>query len=285
MQSVVITGASSGIGEAIASRLAGKGWTVFAGVRSDDDAARLASLDQAIKPLMLDVTQAAQIEAAASEVDKQLDGAKLNGLINNAGVAQMGPLTVQPIDEIERHFQVNVLGAIAACQTFAPLLGQDLQRSGASGRIINITSLGGEIAAPFLGAYTATKHAMESVTDTLRRELKMYGIDAIAVGPGAVQTPIWQKAQRDGGHPYQDTPWSVSLDKFLATMVAAGENGLPVEEIAAVVDTALTTKKPRARYAPVPNKLTNYYLLKALPKRWVDKAFFHRFELDRARLG
>lgn len=281
MKSVLITGGSSGIGEAIALRLAEAHWQVFAGVRNDDDGTRLKEKNSRIIPIRLDVTRQDEIEAAARRVGDALDGHTLSGLVNNAGIAQMGPLTIQPMDEIRAHFEVNALGAIAVCQAFAPLLGQDRSRRGGPGRIVNITSMGGQIASPFLGAYTATKHAMESVTDSLRRELRMFGIDAIVVGPGAVKTPIWKKAQKEGGPPYQDTPWADSIASFLRTMVKNGENGLPVEDIAKVVETALTDPRPRARYNPVPSKLTNYYLLKALPKRWLDRGFASRFKLDR----
>lgn len=281
MKSVLITGASSGIGEAIALRLAYASWQVFAGVRSDDDGSGLQRKNPQITPIRLDVTKQSEIQTAAEQVSDRLAGETLSGLVNNAGIAQMGPLTIQPMDEIRSHFEVNTFGAIAVCQAFAPLLGQDRSRLGDPGRIINITSLGGEIASPFLGAYTATKHAMESVTDSLRRELKMFGIDAIVVGPGAVQTPIWKKAQRDDGPPYQDTPWADSIADFLRSMAKSGEKGLPVERIAEVVELALTDPSPRARYAPVPNKLTNYYLLKALPKRWVDHVFVSRLNLSK----
>jgi NAD(P)-dependent dehydrogenase (short-subunit alcohol dehydrogenase family) len=281
LKSVVITGASSGIGEAIALRLATNGWVVFAGVRNDSDAERLSAQNSAINPVHIDVTDAAQIKKVVQTVDRQLDGEKLSGLVNNAGIAQMGPLTLQPLDEIKAHFEVNVFGAIATCQAFVPLLGQDTDRSGPPGRIVNITSVGGEVASPFLGAYTATKHAMESVTDTLRRELNIFGIDAIAVGPGAIRTPIWDKAQRGGGHGYEETPWGESLSRFLTMMVQAGEDGLPPERVAEAVEIALSSDNPDARYAPVPNKLTNYYLLRGLPKRWVDKIFIDKLGLDR----
>lgn len=280
MRSVVITGSSSGIGQAIAQRLAEKNWNVFAGVRNDKDADRLRNLNRAIKPLYIDVTNVTQLEDAAKEVDRSLDGNKLTGLVNNAGIAQMGPITLQPMDEIKAHFDINTLGTISACQVFAPLLGQDRSRIGPSGRIINITSLGGEIASPFLGAYTATKHALESVTDTLRRELSLFGIDCIAVGPGAVQTPIWEKAREKRNPVYENSPWSASLDNFLTTMVEAGHNGLSVDKIAEVVDVALTASRPKARYAPVPKKIINYYLLRVLPKRWVDKIFIRKFGIE-----
>jgi len=279
-RTVVITGASSGIGEAAAKHMARTGWQVFAGVRSDKDAAHVDGLHARVTPLRVDVTDADSLSSARQTVEDALDGATLGGLVNNAGIAQLGPLTLQPFDEIKAHFDVNVLGAIAAAQQFAPLLGQDTSRTGAPGRIVNITSVGGEVASPFLGAYTATKHALESVTDTLRRELKMYGIDAVVVGPGSVKTPIWDKAKKED-LPYQDTDWADSYKEFLNAMIKGGQEGFPPERVAEDIAAALTDDSPKARYAPVPNKLQNYYLLTMLPKRMTDKLFVKRFNLDK----
>ena len=185
MKTVVITGASTGIGEATALYLAKHGWRVYAGVRKQSDADALsASSEGDIRPLILDVTRQEHLETAVRTVSETLKGETLTGLVNNAGIANMGPLAIQPLDDFKAHFEVNVFGLLRASQAFAPLLGMDKTRTGAPGRIVNITSVGGRISAPFLGAYTATKHAVEAMTDTLRRELVIFGIDAIAVGPG-----------------------------------------------------------------------------------------------------
>ena len=278
MKTVVITGASTGIGFAIASHLAAKGWQVFAGIRKASDGAPLQAAHQAIKPILLDVTNPEQVETAVAEIRQALDGGKLAGLINNAGIAMMGPLAVQPMDQFKAHFDVNVFGLLRASQAFAPLLGMDESLTGEPGRIINITSVGGRLASPFLGAYTATKHAVESMTDSLRRELVVFGIDAIAVGPGAVKTPIWDKAERDNqDQPYADTVWAKPIEAFSETMLEGGRTGLAPEVIAKTVETALTATKPKARYAPVPDKLTNFTLPMMLPKRMVDRFFWKRF--------
>ena len=278
MKTVVITGASTGIGFAIASHLAAKGWQVFAGIRKASDGAPLQAAHQAIKPILLDVTNPEQVETAVAEIREALDGGKLAGLINNAGIAMMGPLAVQPMDQFKAHFDVNVFGLLRASQAFAPLLGMDQSLTGEPGRIINITSVGGRLASPFLGAYTATKHAVESMTDSLRRELVVFGIDAIAVGPGAVKTPIWDKAERDNqDQPYADTVWAKPIEAFSETMLEGGRTGLAPEVIAKTVETALTAAKPKARYAPVPDKLTNFTLPMLLPKRMVDRFFWKRF--------
>ncbi|MEM1151005.1 MAG: SDR family oxidoreductase [Pseudomonadota bacterium] len=282
MQTVVITGASSGIGRAAARHLAANGWHVFAGVRKQKDADTLDADHENITPLILDVANRESLGAAVDTVSSALGEAKLAGLVNNAGIAQMGPLALQPIDEIEAHFQVNVFGAIACAQAFGPLLGMDRRRTGAPGRIINITSVGGKIASPFLGAYTATKHALESVTDTLRRELLIYGIDSIAVGPGAVKTPIWDKAEeKNEGTPYANSEWAEAIEKFSETMLQGGREGLETETVSKVIETALTDPSPKARYAPVPNKLTNFSIPTRLPKRWLDGIFASRFGMKR----
>lgn len=282
MKTVVITGASTGIGRAAAEHLASQGWRVFAGARKQTDLDSLGGLSERIHPLPLDVTQPDQLSEAVETVSATLGDTTLGGLVNNAGIAFMAPLALQPMDEVRAHFDVNVIGAIAASQAFAPLLGMDPERQGAPGRIVNITSVGGRIASPFLGAYTATKHALESVTDTFRRELMPFGIDAIAVGPGAVRTPIWDKAEDAGADaPYQDTPWADAIQRFSQVMLEGGRTGLPAEQIASVIETALTADRPKARYAPVPDKLTNFTIATRLPKRWLDAVFAKRFGLQR----
>ncbi len=281
MKTVVITGASTGIGRATAEYLAAQGWQVFAGIRKEADGAALVDADDRIKPILLDVTQPEQVDAAVETVRAALDGQKLAGLVNNAGIANMGPLALQPLDQFEAHFSVNVFGLLRASQAFAPLLGMDESLEGAPGRIVNITSVGGRLSAPFLGAYTATKHAVESITDSLRRELVLFGIDAIAVGPGAVKTPIWDKAEEsNSSNPYANSPWAKPIEIFSETMLDGGRTGLDPIIIAKTIETALSAKKPKARYAPVPDKLTNFTLPMLLPKRVVDGFFWKRFGMS-----
>ncbi|MCH9752936.1 MAG: SDR family NAD(P)-dependent oxidoreductase [Alphaproteobacteria bacterium] len=281
MKTVVITGASTGIGRATAEFLAAQGWQVFAGIRKEADGAALVDADDRIKPILLDVTQPEQVDAAVETVRAALDGQKLAGLVNNAGIANMGPLALQPLDQFEAHFSVNVFGLLRASQAFAPLLGMDESLEGAPGRIVNITSVGGRLSAPFLGAYTATKHAVESITDSLRRELVLFGIDAIAVGPGAVKTPIWDKAEKsNSSNPYANSPWAKPIEIFSETMLDGGRTGLDPIIIAKTIETALSAKKPKARYAPVPDKLTNFTLPMLLPKRVVDGFFWKRFGMS-----
>jgi len=281
MKTAIVTGASTGIGYATAFRLVQKGWRVFAGIRKEADADSLRAAGEGMRPIFLDVTRPGDIAAACETVEIALAGRTLDGLVNNAGLAQMGPLPLQPMEEIRKHFEVNVFGAIAMAQAFMPHLGMDAARSGDPGRIVNVTSVGGRIASPFLGAYTATKHAMESVTDSLRRECRLFGVDAIAVGPGAVKTPIWDKAEDAvGAGPYAGTAWEESMSRFSEAMLAGGRDGLAPERVAEVIEQALTASNPRARYAPVPNKLVNFTIPTRLPKRFVDRVFARRFGLE-----
>lgn len=280
MKTVVITGASTGIGRAAAEYLAAQGWKVFAGVRKHSDGEPLKQASENITPLILDVAKPDQVKAGVATVKKALDGKRLDGLVNNAGIALMGPLALQPIEEIEQHFDVNVLGLMRSTQAFLPLLGMDETLTGPPGRIVNITSVGGRLSSPFLGAYAATKHAVEALTDSLRRELVVYGIDAIAIGPGSVKTPIWDKAEDMNRHaPYAGTVWEKPIEQFSDVMLKGGRDGLPPEEIAKVIETALSASKPKARYAPVPDKLTNWVIPTRLPKRWLDRIFWKRFGL------
>lgn len=282
-RTVLITGASTGIGYAAARHLSAKGWTVFAGVRSQ--AAGLILKDGSagdLRAIRLDVAQPEQVEAAVQVIAAALGKRRLTGLVNNAGIAMMGPLGLQPLEDFEAHFAVNVFGMLRVTQACLPLLGSDPAREGPPGRIVTITSVGGRIASPFLGAYTATKHANEAMTDTLRRELSIYGIDAIAVGPGAVRTPIWEKAEKDNADsPYAASDWGPSLKTFEQAMFRGGRTGLAPEQIAAVIETALCARKPKARYAPVPQKLVNFTIPTRLPKRMLDNIFISRFGLKK----
>jgi len=282
-RTVLITGASTGIGAAAARHLAAQGWCVFAGVRSEADGASLcAGASGDLRPLILDVTRPDQLDAAVSVLAAALGNRRLAGLVNNAGIARMGPLAVQPLEDFEAQFAVNVFGMLRVTQACIPLLGSDPARPGAPGRIVTITSVGGRIASPFLGAYTATKHANEAMTDTLRRELAIYGIDAVAIGPGSVKTPIWAKAEKDNAEgPYAHGDWGAPLKLFEDLMLKGGRTGLAPEHIAAVIERALSDPKPKARYAPVPDKLTNFTIPALLPKRMLDRIFISRFGLKR----
>ena len=269
---VVVTGVSSGIGAATARRLAGSGAHVFGSVRRLEAAARLQSeLGDKFTPLIFDVREEGAVYAAASQVRQALAGSRLCGLVNNAGVAVPGPLALQPIAEFRDQMEVNLVGPLMVTQAFLPLLGTDPTLTGLPGRIINISSVGGKLGGPFLGAYVAAKHALEGLSETLRRELMLFGIDVIIVAPGAVATPIWDKAEEVPLEPLAATPYGPALRRMRDDALKNGRAGYPPEKVAEVIWTALNTAKPAARYAVVINKLTNWTIPRLLPTRLVDR--------------
>ncbi len=276
----VVTGASTGIGRAAVKTLVGHGWHVFPAVRklADADSLRQEFGDK-VTPVLFDVTEGTAIKRAADEVRAKLGGQTLKGLVNNAGMGNGGPLLHQPVDEIRKTFEVNTLGAVRVVQAFAPLMGVDKALTGKPGRIVNITSVAGRFAPPFLGDYAMSKHALEAFTDALRRELMLYGIDVIAIGPGAVVTPIWDKAESADIGPYTKTDYGPIVKKFRDFFIEDGRKGLPPERIGEAVYTALMVAKPKVRYAVVPQKLKNWTIPMMLPKRVVDKAIAKQFGL------
>jgi NAD(P)-dependent dehydrogenase (short-subunit alcohol dehydrogenase family) len=270
-QSVVVTGASTGIGWSIAQVLLGKGFQVFGSVRKQADADRLRKdFGEGFVPLLMDVTDEAAVTRAAALVSERLGGSTLAGLVNNAGIVVPGPLLHLAPSELRRQMEVNLMGPMVATQIFGPLLGADRKRSGKPGRVVNISSVAGKLGPPFLGAYVASKHALEGMSESLRRELLLYGIDVIVVAPGAVVTPIWAKGDEEDFSPYAGTDYAPYLDPFRAYLAAEGKKGLPPEVVAKAVHKALTTAKPKTRYAVVPQKFRNWTLPRMLPSRVLD---------------
>lgn len=276
----LVTGASTGIGLAIAQELVAAGWVVFAGVRRTDDVDRLRQdLGPRCRPLLLDVTDGAAIHAAASTVSAALGSSRLAALINNAGIAVGGPLASLPPDDLRRQLEVNVVGVLAVTQAFLPLLGSDPQRSGPPGRVVNISSVSGRIAYPFLGPYAASKHALEALSDSLRRELLIWGIDVIVVQPGSVATPIWEKAAQRRGNPATPPIYRPALAKLAAQLDETARRAMPPTRVARVVRRSLETPRPRSRY-PLPDRaLTGWWLPRLLPDRWLDRVLARALDL------
>jgi NAD(P)-dependent dehydrogenase (short-subunit alcohol dehydrogenase family) len=279
MRSVVVTGTSTGIGWGTAKVLIANGFRVFGSVRKQADAERLCGeLGSRFVPLRFDVTDQAAVLAAASEVRAALAGQTLAGLVNNAGVAVAGPLLRLPVEEFRRQIEINLTGVVIVTQAFAPLLGADRALAGGPGRIVNISSVGGRNGTPFVAPYAASKFALEGLSESLRRELLLFGIDVIVVGPGAVATPIWSKAEQVDVTPYRDTPYAPALDRVRTLMLALGKKGLPPERVGEAVMHALTTARPKVRYAVSPQPLLVWLILN-LPKRLVDRLIGKRLGL------
>jgi NAD(P)-dependent dehydrogenase (short-subunit alcohol dehydrogenase family) len=279
---VVVTGASTGIGLAIARVLVGHGVHVFGSVRRVDDGDRVrAELGERFSPLVFDVTDAAAIQASVPTVAAALNGSTLFGLVNNAGIAVGGPLIHQPLDEVRRHLEVNVLGALATVQAFAPLLGTDRSRAGNPGRIVQISSVAARLSAPFLGAYAASKRGLEGMSHSLRRELMLYGIDVVIINPGSVVTPIWDKAEALDGSRYAGTDYAAVLPRFLAAALKRGRSGLPPEAVGRAVWTALTAQAPPTSYPVIRGRLGNWTIPLALPARLLDRLIAKRLGMTR----
>lgn len=272
MQSVVITGVSTGIGWGTTKVLISKGFRVFGSVRKEADATRLKEeFGERFVPLIFDVTDEAGIQRAAEEVRTALNGETLAGLVNNAGIAVSGPLLELDVDDFRQQMEVNLTGPFMVTQAFAPLLGADRSLKGKPGRIVNISSVGGKLAAPFIGPYAASKFAIEGYSESLRRELMIYGIDVIIVGPGAVATAIWDKAEEIDITPYANSPYFPALKKFRNAFLVQGKSGFPPEKLGKAIHLALTTDKPKVRYAIVPGRLANWTIPQLLPKRFIDR--------------
>lgn len=284
-RSVLVTGASTGIGEAIARRLDARGYRVFAGVRSAADGDRLrAGAGGGLEPLLLDVTRGEEVAAAAAAI-VAATGGRLDGLVNNAGIAVGGPLEFVPLDQLRRQLEVNVVGLLAVTQAMLPLL----RRS--RGRVVNIGSIAGRSVAPMVGPYCASKHAVEALTDGLRLELHGSGVEVSVVEPGAVRTPIWRKGRDQLAGAAGSLP-PTALERygdrlaFFGRILAFNERrGVAPDAVADAVVHALESETPRTRYLVGVDARLRAFQRWLLPDRWADAVIrFYLRRLER-RLG
>jgi NAD(P)-dependent dehydrogenase (short-subunit alcohol dehydrogenase family) len=263
---ILVTGASSGIGRACAVRLAALGYRVFAGVRNASAGEDLKALAPAIEPVRLDVTQPALIQGAMDAVH----GEPLAGLVNNAGISLIGPLELLTLDTWRRQYEVNVMGLVAVTQAFLPHL-----RRG-RGRIVNIGSVAGRSALPGTGAYDSSKFAVEAITDSLRMELRPFGIRVSIVEPGAVATEIWEKTLRatddltSSTTPELKDLYGHLISKIREETVQAAGKALPPEAVAKAVQHAITSRRPKTRYV-IGADARLWLLLNLLPDTWRDR--------------
>jgi NAD(P)-dependent dehydrogenase (short-subunit alcohol dehydrogenase family) len=263
---VLVTGASTGIGEATAFHLRELGFEAVAGVRRDEDAERLEG--QGLHTVRLDVTDEAQIAAALEGVGDRV----LAGLVNNAGVAVAAPLEYVPLDEFRRQLEVNLIGQVAVIQAFLPALRR------AGGRIVNVSSIGGRVALPLLSPYNASKFALEAVSDSLRRELRPQGVDVIVIEPGGIKTPIWNKGNKLADELISRMP--PEAERLYGRLVVGvrretvkieRERGLPPRAVAEVIGRALTVERPRTRYVVGRDAKVRANLARLLPDRAMDR--------------
>ncbi|HET9016734.1 MAG TPA: SDR family oxidoreductase [Thermomicrobiaceae bacterium] len=250
MAGVVVTGAGSGIGRATVIRLREQGFTVFAGVRREVDLATWpGSGPGRVIPVRLDVAEPATIAAAAATARGELGDAGLLGLVNNAGIAVAAPLEYLPPDELRRQFEVNVVGQLAVIQAFLPLLRP------ARGRVVNLGSVSGRLAMPFLGPYAASKFALRAISDALRVELRPSGVSVSLIEAGTIATPLWEsgaaaaRALAATFPPEAAQRYGPALERLAGRAAGFSRTGIPVEQVAEVVLRALTSPRPRAYYA------------------------------------
>lgn len=277
-KSAVVTGVSSGIGRAIAKSLVDAGWRVFGSVRKEKDAEDAkTALGANFTPLLFDVTDEAAIRREADKVAASLGDMTLRGLVNNAGIAVAGPVGYLDLEDLKRQMDINLYGPIRMTQAFLPLLGADHVRKGPPGRIVNMSSVAGKIASPFMSPYAMSKHALEAMSESLRRELMVHGIDVAIVGPGAIKTPIWAKADELDVDRYAGTEYHADLVRMKTMMQTFGNEGLDADEVGKLVLDILTTARPKTRYAILRNKFSMWTLPNLMPKRMVDGFIAKRF--------
>jgi NAD(P)-dependent dehydrogenase (short-subunit alcohol dehydrogenase family) len=263
---VVVTGASSGIGEACARTLAQAGFRVLAGVRQDADAERVAALHDRVEAVRVDVSD----QATVADLGQRVGSEPLAGLVNNAGISVSGPLEFVPLDEWRRQLDVNVIGQVAVTQALLPALRR------ARGRIVNIGSVGGKVAAPLLSPYAASKFALEGITDSLRRELRPLGVHVAIVEPGAIATRIWEKGVAAADELLASAPaeaeaiYGPTIAAIRKQATKATEEAIPPEEVAKAVEHALTADRPRTRYPVGRDARQRIRLAGLLPDRAFD---------------
>ena len=276
---VVVTGASTGIGEACARMLDARGMRVFAGVRNDHDGARLreGSSDR-LEPIYLDVTEPVSIGDARDRVSEVVGDLGLAGLVNNAGIAVGGPLETLPMERFRRQFEVNVFGVLETTQQFLPLLRQ------ARGRLVLMSSIAGRSVSPMLGAYGASKYALEAMGDAMRIELRRAGVQVSIVEPGAIRTPIWEKATGAGNQSFNEITeearavYGEAVNAIIQYARDAEARAIPAEAVAEAVTHALLSPNPKIRYL-VGNDAWLRVLIELLPTRLRDYFFAQRLKL------
>jgi NAD(P)-dependent dehydrogenase (short-subunit alcohol dehydrogenase family) len=281
MKAILITGVSTGIGNAAARALVELGYQVFGSVRRPEDAERLQEeLGDHFTPLLFDVTDSAAITTAVKQVAEATGSEGLYALVNNAGIVIPGPLKYMPLEDFRAHFDVNLFGLMDVTQQFLPLLGAAENSPYPPGRIINISSTSGRVAYPFMGAYAATKHALEGFSDSLRRELMLYGVDVIVIQPGTTNTPIVHKFA-DQIRRYEETDYGHMFTMLEEQMADREKSGLPVSKVVEAIVTAVESPRPKARYA-VPRKwLGSWILPRLLPDRWLDRVVDSRLDIKK----
>ena len=279
---VVVTGVSTGIGWGTTKVLVSKGFRVFGSVRKQSDADRLQrEFGEGFVPLIMDITDADAVHRAAEKVGSMIGDRNLMGLVNNAGIVVSGPLLHLRPSEYRRQLDVNMVSPLVVIQAFAPLLGTDRKRQGPAGRIVNITSSGAKVPIPLLGAYSASKYGLEGMSDVLRLELMLFGIDLVMIEPGFVNSTMYDKGEKEDLSEFKPTEYWDAVQNFQKFVVAEGRKGFSPERLGEAVHLALSTAKPKARYAVIKQRFKNWTLPRLLPARMLDAGLAKQLKLTK----
>jgi len=286
MKFILVTGASTGIGYSAVEHLIRSGYGVFGSVRKQEDASRLQSdFGDNFIPLIFDVTdEQAVLDSVETVKLKMGPGDQLISIVNNSGIALGGPIQFLPTDVYRKQFEVNLFGVVNVTRSYLKLLGAE---RGAShrGRVVMISSVSGKRSYPFVSPYTASKHALEAFSDSLRREMMLYGVKVVIIEPGPIKTPIWDKTPSVEDNPFLGTDYESSLRKFYGQMVTKGKHeGLPVDRVGKLIEKVITIKNPKTRYVITGRKWLDFILPGILPDRMLDKLFAKFLGIDREKL-
>jgi len=269
MKKIVVTGVSTGIGYSTAKILCNSGYLVYGSVRKEADIPK--EFGENFIPLIFDVTDPKAIQESAEKVKCDLiSGECITGLVNNAGIAIGGPISLIDTEVFRKQFDVNFFGLIDVTKAFLPLLGA-YKGSPNQGKIINISSVSGKRAYPFVGPYTASKFALEAFSDSLRRELLLYGVDVILIEPGPIKTAIWDKAPDPEDNVFIGSDYESALRRFFNMFIKMGKKGLDADIIGNRIKEIIQNPSPKTRHVITPNRFRNYILPGILPDRTFDK--------------
>ena len=270
---VVVTGVSTGIGFDVAQHLASLGYFVFGSVRTESARKEVeAKIPANFAALLFDVTDFAAIAGCVPEVEEILQGRRLHGLINNAGIVEPGPLQLLEHDRFDRAIAVNLMGTRNVINAFLPLLGAEggAKRSGSLGKIVNISSLSGVINTPVNGAYCVSKHAQESLGEVYRRELMQFGIQVVSIQPGPIESQLWHK-NVGSMERFKSTSYGRMTERANDVMRNAQRDALPAIVVSQRVHHVLKARRPRNAYIIAKGRVRAWIFAHLLPARWVDR--------------
>lgn len=285
MENIVITGASTGIGYSLAKTFLGKGYRIFGSVRKQADADRLKNeFGEHFYPLIFDVTDYEAVHASVDEVKTVIGEEGLAGLMNNAGIAVSGTVMHTSIEDYKKQFDINLFGVIAVTKAYLPLLGAVKGYVNRPGKIINMSSVSGAIAFPFLSPYCGSKFALEAFSDSLRREMLLYGIDVIKIAPGPIKTPIWKKSAHVSDE-IMNSDFGPSMQVFQHNVKKSVKGAMEADELADSIYKVFIKKKPRTRYTFLNKKFFNYTIPRYLISARKFDAFVKKMFVERKKVN